>query len=92
MHRNLNLPTFVTGLVAALQAALPNAEVEAEPVGSTNTYRLAVVSTRFNRMDHPRRQNLVWDVVEKTLSPEEMLRISMILTLRPEEAESLNPS
>jgi len=85
MAKTINVPQFVQTLEEALKEKLRNAQVDVEKVGRTNRFRFLVVSDRFRRMHHPKRQNLVWDIVEKVLPPQEMLRISMIITMSPDE-------
>ena len=85
MARTISLPGFVLTLEQALRKKLRNAEIDIEKVGRTNRYRFLIVSDRFRRMDHPRRQNLVWDVADKLLAPAELLRVSMIVTMAPDE-------
>jgi acid stress-induced BolA-like protein IbaG/YrbA len=81
------LPAFITRLVQSIGQALPSTVIDAQRVGRTNRYRLVVVSPRFNRMDQLKRQDLVWNIAESSLSPEELLRTSMIVSLAPEEVE-----
>ena len=85
MARTISPPGFVLTLEQALKSKLRNAEIDIEKVGRTNRYRFLIISDRFRRMDHPKRQNLVWDVVEKVLAPSELLRVSMIITMAPDE-------
>jgi hypothetical protein len=73
-------------LVSALKVGGIQAKVRAERVPTTKLFRVAVFAPQFKAMKHSERQSLVWRVAEKTLSPEDQLRISMILTLSPEEA------
>ena len=85
MAKTLNYPEFVLTLEQALKGKLRNAQIDVQKVGRTNRYRFVVASDRFRRMDHPRRQNMVWDVAEKVLAPQELLRVSMIITLEPDD-------
>ncbi|MBN1344079.1 MAG: hypothetical protein JXQ73_15445 [Phycisphaerae bacterium] len=84
-------PAFLTqlksALVDALQANGIQAKVDAEPVPTTRLYRVIVVAPRFEAMTHSERQSLVWRIAERTLSPDDQLRISMILTLTRDEAQ-----
>jgi hypothetical protein len=84
-------PAFLTrlekALVDDLKANKINAEVDTEPVPTTLLYRVTVVAPKFKALKHSERQSLVWRIAEKALSPDEQLRISMILTLTREEAE-----
>jgi len=85
MVKTITLPQFVVTLEDALKSKIRNSQVDIEKVGRTNRYRFVVVSDRFRRMNHPKRQNFVWDIAEKVLTPQEMLRVSMIITLEPND-------
>ncbi|HET6250244.1 MAG TPA: hypothetical protein VFE47_21315 [Tepidisphaeraceae bacterium] len=73
-------PPYVEQLSAALQKALPGAEVDIEHV-RTDRYRFVVVWPGFDGMGHPERQELVWDLTEKTLARSELRKVTMILTV-----------
>lgn len=85
------IPTFLTRLKKALiddlAAQKIKAEVYTEPVPTTRLHRVTVVAPKFKALKHSERQGLVWRIAEQALSPDEQLRISMILTLTREEAE-----
>jgi hypothetical protein len=78
------LPSYVTVLAEALREQLPGADVRFEHI-RTDRYRFVVVWPQFDRMDHPERQRLVWDIVEQTLSKPDLLKVGMILTLGAED-------
>ena len=80
------LTQLKTALVAALKANKIKAEVYGDPVPTTRLYRVTVVAPQFKALKHSERQSLVWRIAERALSPEDQLRISMILTLTPDEA------
>ena len=84
-----NRPEFLarltTALVDGLGAAGIAAQVNSEPVRTTKLHRVKVLAPKFKALKHTERQNLVWRIAEQTLSPEEQLRISMIVTLTPDE-------
>lgn len=84
-------PAFVgrlaKALVEGLRAAGIAAEVDSEPVPTTKLHRVIVLAPKFRALKHTERQDLVWRIAERALSPEEQLRISMILTLTPGEAD-----
>ncbi|HEY8668913.1 MAG TPA: hypothetical protein VIL86_19855 [Tepidisphaeraceae bacterium] len=82
------LDRMKSALVEALKANGIPAEVRTEAVPTTRLYRVAVFARKFKALKHSERQSLVWRIVESALSPDEQLRISMILTLTPEEADS----
>jgi hypothetical protein len=77
-------PEYVTKLVEALQKALPGANVDSEQVRG-DRYRFVVFSPHFDSLGHPERQDQVWDVVEKTLDPQDLRKVTMILTLGEED-------
>jgi hypothetical protein len=86
-----NEPAFLARLKEALTDTLRAngiaAEVDTEPVPTTRLYRVAVLAPKFKRLRHSERQDLVWRIAERALSPEEQMRVSMILTMTPDEAE-----
>ena len=84
-------PAFLEQLKKAIVETLKvngiSAKVRTEPVPTTKLYRVAVFSPQFKQMRHSERQNLVWRIAEKAVSPDEQMRISMILTLTDDEAK-----
>ena len=48
-------------------------------------FRFVVVWKQFDAMDHPKRQDLVWDIAERELAPQDLRNVSMILTLGDED-------
>jgi hypothetical protein len=82
-------PVFVTKLKAALEKDLRalglKSTVSVEPAGTTKLYRFFVVSDDFRDLRHSERQNIVWRIVDKTLSAEDSIKVSMIMTLAKEE-------
>ena len=85
MAQVAKIPSFVAATVSALDEAFPGSQIDVERIGRTRNYRIAVVWPNFKRMGHPQRQNRGWDIAERVLSPQEILRIGMILTLTPDE-------
>jgi len=77
-------PEYVTKLVEALARAIPGADVDAEQVRGER-YRFTVLSTHFDGMGHPERQEQVWDIAEKALDSESLRKVTMILTLGHED-------
>jgi hypothetical protein len=61
--------------------------VNSEKVRGTKLHRFFVEARRFKEMSYTERQHLVWRIVERELSPENVLRISMIMTTSPGELE-----
>ena len=90
MAKVKNPPPFIEELRIALIRDLKKAGIKAqiheEPVPTTKLYRVTILAPQFKAMRHSERQNLVWRIAEKALSPDDQLRISMILTLSNEEA------
>lgn len=78
-------PKQVNTLKAALEKAF-EAEVEAEKVADKR-YRFSVVSPKFAKMSQLKRQDAVWNEVDKVLSKEDALGVSLILAYAPEELE-----
>lgn len=82
-------PTFVQTLADALVRNLKDAgidcEVRQEPVQGTKMYRFFVVAEGFKAMQHSERQTVVWRIVDKSLQPSDAVKVSMIMTLTPEE-------
>ena len=85
----MRTPVHVTKLVEALQTGLKEAgirtEVEFEPVQGTRLYRVYVVAPKFKALKPSERQDLVWRIAQQVLTPEEQLRISMIMTVTRQE-------
>jgi hypothetical protein len=83
-------PSFVDQLKDSLQEELSNvgieSKVDVEAVPTTRLYRILVLAPKFKALKHTERQSLVWRIAERALAPDEQLRISMILTLTPNEA------
>lgn len=90
MPKVKNAPAFLTqlkkALVDDLEVSKIKAEVYTEPVPTTLLYRVTVVAPQFKALKHSERQSLVWRIAERALSPDDQLRISMILTLTRDEA------
>ncbi|HVS69733.1 MAG TPA: hypothetical protein VHQ47_00590 [Phycisphaerae bacterium] len=93
MAKVKNVPELVRraeeGIVEGLRCVGIDATVQHSPVPQTKLYRLGVYAPQFAAMKHSERQSLVWRIVEKVLSPEEQMRISMILTLTPREQKGI---
>jgi len=85
----IQLPAFVTTLLAALEQRFPGCDLDAEPIngGDRGNYRVAIVTDHFREVDLMSRQKLVWAVVEKVLKRDERLHVLGILTLTPKEFE-----
>lgn len=73
-------PEFVGRLSTALSRRLRGAQVEHEHVRGSH-YRFFVIWPQFDQMDHPERQQIVWNIAEKVLKGKDLLNVLMILTL-----------
>lgn len=84
-----DIPVFVQTLRDALVARLGDVglqcEVEYEPVQGTKMYRFFVYSDGFAEMGYTERQSLIWRITENALPPHDAIKVSMILTLTPDE-------
>lgn len=71
----------------ALRRALKKAfggKVEYELIDrARGRYRFGIWSKRFNTVNHLDRQDQAWNVVAQTLTPEDALQVSLILTYAP---------
>jgi len=65
-------------------------DVDWEKVQATKLHRIIVIASGFEHMPFTERQQVVWRIIERALSPKDQLMISMILTLTPEEAKPDN--
>jgi len=85
-------PTFLNDLVLqitkALKASGIPAKVTFNPVPTTKLFRVFVMAPKFREMSPSERQDLVWRITDQVLTPEQQMRISMILTLAEEKASS----
>lgn len=82
-------PRFVGVLADTIKDTLGTlrikCEIRWERVTGTNLVRIFVISKQFRKMRHSERQNLVWRIAENTLTEAQLYKISMILTLSPDE-------
>ena len=86
MARNALEQRLVNGLEKELlQVGVP-ADVHAEPVPFTKLRRIIVIADAFEDMGYTERQSLVWLASERVLDEDELMFVSMILTLTPAEA------
>jgi acid stress-induced BolA-like protein IbaG/YrbA len=88
----IRLPKEIKTLVRTLKREL-SAEVDVELVPGDDPYpdryRLAIVSKMFERMTHLKRQDFIWDIINKVLDREHSLAVSMVLAYSPSEMEPL---
>jgi len=83
-------PKFLKRLRDALvndlrQAGIEDAKIKTEPVRTTKLHRVMVVAEQFKHLRPSERQDLIWRIASQVLTPEEQLRISMIVTVTPDE-------
>jgi hypothetical protein len=74
-------------LIDTLAANGVRAKVQGQRISGTKLYRLAVLSPQFKSLRELERQDLVWRIVDKAVSRDDQMRIAVILTLTPDEAE-----
>jgi hypothetical protein len=77
-------------IAEALKSGLATAgitleEIETEPIRGTKLIRVTLVAKGFERVNHTERQDIVWRILNRTLTPDEQLRVSMVVTLTPKE-------
>jgi hypothetical protein len=80
-------PKQVDTLKAALRKKFAG-KVDAERINGRGRYRFAVISPRFARMAHLKRQDAIWEVVDSILPREATLDISLILAFAPKELQT----
>jgi hypothetical protein len=83
-------PSLPDRVISALKAGLKTSGfavegVEIEPIKGTKLFRVTVVARGFDKIWVTERQDLVWRILDQSLSPAEQLRISMVVTLSPSE-------
>jgi len=81
------LPPFVSSLLSAFERRFPGVTTEVERVRAAgmNYYRIGLVSGLFEDIPLMKRQDIVWDIASATVDREEMLKISMIVAMTPDE-------
>lgn len=93
MAKMKNPPEFIDRLTAALTGQLMangiKADIRFERVPTTRLYRVFVFAPKFKHMQHSERQNVVWRIASNALTPDELARISMIVTLTPMEKKKM---
>ena len=62
----------------------PQFDLEAMPTGKIAGF---VVSKTFEGMPQIERQQKIWSVLDKTFSPEQLLKIVTLITVTPDEAK-----
>ena len=77
-------PPYVSRLENALKQELDGAEVRHEQLRA-DRYRFEVLWPAFDAMEHPERQRIVWDIVERSLDKKDFMKVSMIITIGDED-------
>ena len=72
-------------LTAILAEYFPDASIKVEQTGSNGKFAGMVTWSGFEGLDQVERQRQLWKVLKKTLSPEQQLKITAILTMAPVE-------
>jgi hypothetical protein len=85
-------PKFLKHLRDALvdeleKAGIRDVAVKTEPVRATRLHRVLVEAGGFKHLRPSERQDLVWRIADSVLQADERFRISIILTLTPEELQ-----
>ena len=80
----LTKPAYVDKLAAVFAQEFSGAEIDVEQVRG-DRYRYIILWKGFDSMGHPERQELVWDLVEKTVDSADLLKVAMVLTLGYED-------
>ena len=79
------LDRLLPELRRALDAVGINAEIVTEPIPWTKAHRISIIARGWTHMDPLERQNLAWRIADRVLDWDDRLKISMILTITPEE-------
>jgi len=85
------VPPKILKVAKALKTELSaKVEIERLPLDDPwpDQFKIAVVSPRFKSLDYFKRQDLIWPIVNRILSPGEALAISIILAFSPNELEA----
>jgi hypothetical protein len=73
----------VTGLE---KSGIEVEEYSTEPIKGTRLNRITIIAGAFDKMNLSERQNLLWRIIGQSFSPDDQLRISMIIALGSKEA------
>jgi hypothetical protein len=85
------VPAELLKVAKALKTGLSaKVEIERLPMDDPwpDQFKIVVVSPRFRSLDYFKRQDLIWPIVNRILSPGETLSISVILAFSPNEPEA----
>lgn len=73
--------------VGLSKAGIPAQTIHVVPVKGTRLNRIRIVSRKFRDLGPSERQDIVWRILRQNLRPDEELRISMVLTLTPQDLQ-----
>jgi len=74
-------------IVARLRDRFPDLVEALDEVAGTHRVLGVVVSTEFDGLDHERRQDLLWEVLDEAFTAEQLTNVGPLATLTPIEAE-----
>jgi hypothetical protein len=80
-------PAYIATLSRALARRLKGAEISHEHVRG-DRYRFVVLWDQFEKIEHPERQEKVWDIADRSLKKDDLRKVTMILTLGPDDLAS----
>ncbi len=75
-------------LIQGLDTAGIEARVDIERVQGTRLHRVFVIADAFAKLRPLERQDLVWRIIDQSLTPDERLQVSMIYTVTESEMPS----
>jgi len=95
-HVTKRSKSFAAHIQEVVKDGLASAGIKAftmtESVPGTKLTRLIVVAAQFEKLWASERQDLIWRILNRELSPEEQLKISMVVALsRKEVGRKLYP-
>ena len=74
-------------IVTALRKQVPDIADHLEQIHGTGRVTGAVISSRFENLDHEKRQKLLWHALEKSFDAGELVNVGPIVTMAPIDAE-----
>lgn len=88
MGSNKSLEKAIEKIKKVLKEHIPNADVidVERSRGLPSKIHIIIASEFFKEKNMQKRQDYVWEVLEKNLTSDELLRISLCLILTPDEA------
>jgi stress-induced morphogen len=79
------IPSFIRKLTSEIRRETGAQKISVEKVPGLSRYRVAVVSPKFSRKSQLARQDWLWQIVDRSLTPPEQMRLSLILAYSPKE-------